>query len=485
MIETPPSAEAHVQIPRRAWVVLATIVPGVFLAVSDSSTVSIAFPSIGDDLNASDEVLSWVLAGYNLSLASFMLVAGRLADRLGRRRVFLWSVGVFTVSSLLCGFAPNVGFLIVFRLLQGVGGSAIFPVSLALVLTEFPPARRSTPVGIWAATAGLGATVGPLIGALLIELFGWRGIFWIDIPVGVAIVLVGRRVLVESYSPRARGHLDLLSVTMGVAGLALLLVALIQGEDWGFADARTLLILCSGLLLLPILVMRSKHHPQPLLDLSLFKIRSFQVAVLATTFSGTAFLGGFLANTLLLQRLWDWPVWKAGLGFMVTPIAYIVFSTLAGIVADRVGHRWLAICGGALCCLSFGLMYWRISPSPDYFADFFPSAYTLGAGAGLAFSSVMGGALADVRRDQLSMGGATVRTIQQVCFSVGLAVVVALISRGNSGYAVSDYYWVWLWLIVLYLSSGLVMALFFPSGTASSREAAASSAPERPPHNHR
>ncbi len=440
----------------------------------DASIVNIAFPSIGGDLKASDEVLSWIITGYSLSVASLLLVAGRLADRLGRRRVFLWSVVVFTVSSLLCGFAPNVGFLIVFRMLQGVGGSAIFPASLALVLPEFPLARRSTPVGVWAATAGLGAVIGPPLGALLIELFGWRGIFWINIPVGIAIVLVGRRVLVESHSPRASGRLDLLSVPVGVAGVALLLVAVVQGEEWGFADARTLLMLGAGLLLLPILVVRSQRHPQPLLDLSLFKIRSFQASTLATVFFGSAFLGGFLANTLLLLRLWDWPVWKTGLGLMASPITSVVFSALAGMAADRVGHRWLTFFGGALCCLSFGLLYWRIDSSPDYFADFFPSALTLGAGAGLGISGITSGALADVGEDQFSMGNATARTVQQVFYSVGLAVVVALLSRGSYGYEVSDYRWAWLWIMVMYLAAALVMAFFFPSGTTSSREAVAS-----------
>ncbi len=458
------------RIPRRAWVVLAAIIPSVLLVVIDASIVNVAFPVIGEDLNASDGVLSWIITGYSLAVASLLLIAGRMADRLGRRKVFLVSVGFFTFGSLLCGIAPNAGWLIAFRVMQGVGGAAIFPSSLALVLPEFPYGRRSTPIGIWAATAGLGAVIGPPVGAFLIELFGWRGIFWVNIPVGVAIVMVGLRVISESRSQSVSGRLDWLSVPVGVAGVALLLVALVQGEQWGYGDVRTLLMLSSGLLMIPILVVRSMRHPQPLLDLSLFRIRSFWASGISTVFFGMAFLAGFLANTLLLQRLWDWPVWKTGLGLMASPVISVVSSSAAGAAADRFGHRWLTFGGGALCCLSFGLLYWRIDETPDYFADFFPAAILLGLGAGLSISCLTSGALSEVGPDQFSMGNATARTIQQLFYSVGVAVVVAMMSGDSKGDSLSDYQGAWIWIMSTYFVAALVMAVFFPVGTASSRE---------------
>ena len=449
--------------------------------VIDASIVNVAFPSIGEDLNASDSVLSWIITGYSMAVASLLLIAGRIADRWGRKRVFLWAVGAFTLGSLLCGVAPNVGFLIAFRVLQGVGGSAIFPSSLALVLPEFPLSRRSTPIGIWSATAGLGAVLGPPMGAFLIEWFGWRGIFWVNIPVGVIILLVGRRILAEARAPGVQGRLDLLSVPVGVAGVALILVAVVQGEDWGYADARTLLMLCAGLALLPILVVRSRRHPQPLLDLSLFRIRSFWASVLSTTFFGAAFLGGFLSNTLLLQRLWDWPVWKTGLGLMASPVMSVMSSTLAGVGADRLGHRWLTFLGGMMCCGSFALFYWRVGVAPDYWNDFFPAAVLLGLGAGLSISCLTSGALADVGKDQFSMGNATARTVQQLFYAVGLAAVVALFGAGADGERLSDYTWVWLWLIVMYAASAVCMVIVFPKGTSASRVRASVSSPRSRP----
>ena len=469
------------QIPRRAWVVLAAIIPSVLLVVIDASIVNVAFPVIGEDLNASDGVLSWIITGYSLAVASLLLIAGRMADRLGRRRVFLMSVGLFTIGSLLCGISPNAGWLIAFRVMQGVGGAAIFPSSLALVLPEFPYGRRSTPIGIWAATAGLGAVIGPPVGALLIELFGWRGIFWVNIPVGVAIVLVGRRVITESRAKETSGRLDMLSVPVGVAGVALLLVALVQGEQWGYVDVRTLLMLSSGLLMLPILVVRSMRHPQPLLDLSLFRIRSFWVSTVSTIFFGMAFLAGFLVNTLLLQRLWDWPIWKTGLGLMASPVMSVASSTLAGAAADRIGHRWLTFAGGSLCCLSFGIQFWRIGDTPDYFSDFFPAAILLGLGAGLAISCLTSGALSEVRPDQFSMGNATARTIQQLFYSVGVAVVVSMLGKGSKGDALGDYRGAWIWIMATYFVSALLMAVFFPVGTAASRGALGKETPSTAP----
>ena len=291
---------------------LGVVCVSIFLVVIDASIVNVAFPTIGADLNTTDAVLSWILTVYNVTVASLLLLAGRAADRLGRKRVFLVSVAVFTLGSLLCSLAPSAGALIAFRVVQAAGGSAIFPASLSLVLPEFPVQRRSMAVGVWAAVAGLGGAVGPSAGALLIELFGWRGIFWPNVPIGVVVVVLGRRVLAESRSPADTGRLDVIGVPVSVLGVALVLLAVVQAEHWGYTSARTLTLIVVGLALLPVLVWRSRRHPSPVLDLALFRIRSFRVATVATLFFGCGFLGGFFINSLLLQRLWDWPIWKTG-----------------------------------------------------------------------------------------------------------------------------------------------------------------------------
>ena len=467
------------EVPRRAWVVLGVVCVSVFLVVIDASIVNVGFPTIGADLEATDAVLSWILTAYNVTVASLLLLAGRAADRLGRKRVFLASVAVFSLGSLLCSLAPGAGTLIAFRVVQAVGGSAIFPSSLALVLPEFPVERRSAAVGIWAAVAGLGGAVGPSTGALLIELFGWRGIFWVNVPIGAAVVLLGRRTLTESRSADGTGRLDVIGVPVSVLGVALVLLAVVQAEHWGYTSARTLTLLSVGLVLLPVLVWRSRRHPSPVLDLSLFGVRSFRVATITTLFFGCGFLGGFFFNSLLLQRLWEWPVWKTGLGLSPGPLTAVVASWLAGRAADRLGHRWLTAAGCGLSVAAFAWQYWRVGAEPDYVSAFLPSMIMLGAGAGLAITCITAAPLADLGTDQFAMGNATARTVQQLCYGVGVAAVVALLGTGGAE-DLSRYPRAWIWLICAYGLSGLTMALFYPSGSAAGR-ARAGAADDPPP----
>ena len=456
------------EVPRRAWVVLGVVCASIFLVVIDASIVNVAFPTIGADLNTSDAVLSWILTAYNVTVASLLLLAGRAADRLGRKRVFLVSVAIFTLGSLLCSLAPDAGSLIAFRVVQAAGGSAILPASLALVLPEFPVERRSMAVGIWSAVAGFGGSVGPSAGALLIELFGWRGIFWASVPVGVAVVVLGRRYLTESRVATDTGRLDVIGVPVSVLGVALVLLAVVQAEHWGFTSARTVTLACVGLVLLPVLVWRSRRHPSPVLDLSLFGVRSFRVATIATLFFGCAFLGGFLLNSLLLQRLWEWPVWKTGLGLSPGPLTSVVASWLAGRAADRLGHRWLTAAGCGLCVASFSWQYWRIGAVPDYVSDFLPAMLMLGAGVGLAITCITIAPLADLGTDQFAMGNATARTVQQLCYAVGVAAVVALLGAGGAE-DLARYPRAWIWLIAAYGLSGVTMLLFYPAGSAAGR----------------
>ncbi len=460
-------------VSRRAWVVLGVACISIFLVVIDASIVNVAFPTIGADLNTTDAVLSWILTAYNVTVASLLLLAGRTADRLGRKRVFLVSVAVFTLGSLLCSLAPDAGSLIAFRVVQAVGGSAIFPSSLALVLPEFPVERRSAAVGIWSAVAGFGGAVGPSAGALLIELFGWRGIFWASVPLGAAVVVLGRRYLTETRVVTDTGRLDFIGVPVSVLGVALVLLAVVQAEHWGYTSVRTLTLACVGLALLPVLVWRSRRHPSPVLDLSLFGIPSFRVATFATIFFGFAFLGGFFLNSLLLQRLWEWPVWKTGLGLSPSPLISVVASWWAGRTADRLGHRWLTTAGSGLCVAAFSWQFWRVGSVPDYWSDFLPSMLMLGVGVGLAITCITAAPLADLSSDQFAMGNATARTVQQLCYGVGVAAIVALLGTGGAE-DLTRYPRAWIWLICSYASAGLTMALLYPSGSAAGRARAAS-----------
>jgi len=226
----PDAVEA---VPRRAWLALGVSTLAALLTVIDISIVNVAFPSIRRDLGASETGLSWVLSGYSVAVGAFLLVAGRLADQRGRRRMFLLGVGVFVAASLLCGLATSTGLLIASRVLQGIGSSVIGPTSLSMVLPEFPASRRSMVLGIWGASAALGAALGPSVGAVLLEYLSWRWVFLVNVPIGLALLALTPRYVRETRDPDATGRFDVVGLPAGTLGVALVLVAIVQGGDWG------------------------------------------------------------------------------------------------------------------------------------------------------------------------------------------------------------------------------------------------------------
>lgn len=287
-----------------------------FLVVIDISAVNVAFPSIQDDLGTDRATLSWMISAYNVTVGALLLPSGRLADSLGRRRVFMPGVGLFLAGSLLCGLAPSVWVLITARVVQGAGGAVVFAASFAVMLPEFPPSRRSTAIGFAGATGALGAVVGPALGSVLIELFGWRSIFLINVPLGLLVLALAPRFLRESRDPDATGKIDLLGVLLGTTGVAARMFGIVESEKWGLDDGRVWALVAVGAVLVGALVKRSRHHPEPVLDLALFSYRSFSATCAGIVFYGFAFTSGALVNSIALQDLWDQPLSTVGLAFV-------------------------------------------------------------------------------------------------------------------------------------------------------------------------
>jgi len=261
-----------------------------------------AFPS------ATAATLSWVITGYNLGVASLLLPAGWLADRYGRRRVFLIGLVGFAVGSLLSGFAPSASFLIGARILQSIGGACQYPAGLALLLSAFPRDRQQAAIGIWGAVAGLAAALAPSLGALLIQGFGWRAVFLVNVPVAAWAFFAGRAWIEESVGEGVSRRVDLLSVPLASLGVGALLLAVVQGRDWGWTSSPTLIACLVGLALLLAFTVRSSVHPEPLFDLKLFKVRSYTVANIGSVFFLVAFFSWLIVLPEYLQRVWGWSV---------------------------------------------------------------------------------------------------------------------------------------------------------------------------------
>ncbi|MFK8023158.1 MAG: MFS transporter [Ilumatobacter sp.] len=454
---------------RSAWLALGVTTLVFFLSVIDVSAVNVAFPSIREDFEVSESTLGWIISGYNVVVASLLLVAGRYADSYGRKKLFLPGVAIFMVASALCAVAPSAEFLIAARVLKGVGGAIIAPTAIAVVLPDFPANKRSTVIGIAGATGALGAVVGPALGAFVTDAWSWRGIFWINVPLSLTVLAVGPRLLRESKNPDATGRVDLVGVPIGTFGVGLVMFAIVRSEDWGVFDPRVLGIAAAGLFLLWMLVRRSREHPEPLLELDLFRLRSFASTNAGLLIYSMAFTSGFLVNSLLLQDLWDQPLSVVGLALVPSPLLATFISPVAGRLADRVGHRWILAAGSALCGVPYLAYTVILDAEPTVWNVFVPVGMLVGIGVGLSVATWASAGLADVRPAQFGTANATVRTTQQLGYALGISVVVAILADVSLDPQISDFRWAWGFVGGCYLVSAAVVALTFPPGNSDSR----------------
>lgn len=456
------------EVSREAWLALGVATAAAFLVVLDVSVVNVALPSIATDLETTSSELPWVVSGYNISLASLLLLAGRIADRRGRRATFTAGLYLFLAGSALCGLANTPQFLIGARMIQAAGGAFLTPASLAMVLPRFPLARRGVAIGIWGAMGALGAAFGPSVGALLIDAWSWRLIFLINVPLGLVVAFMARRLVEESRDETATGPLDLVGVPVGVIGVGLVMFGIVRTEEQGWGDATVITLVLVGLALIPFVVWRSAHHRGPLIDLSLFEIRSFSVATAAIWVYSLAFTAGFLLNSFLFQRLWGMSVLATGFGLTPGPIVASVASVRLGGLADRIGHRWLIATGALLTAASYGWILATFSPQQEYVLVYLVPVIPMGIGLGSTIAGLQSAAMAEVEPHQFASANATLRTLQQVGYAIGISVSITL----AAGFTVAGFEKAYVWVVACFTMSGLVMAAFYPSGSASTRQAA-------------
>ncbi len=458
-------------VTRQAWLALAVATLVSFLVVIDISVVNVSFPTIQADFDASETALSWIVSGYNIGVAAFLLLGGRLADSMGRKKVFLPGVVLFMVGSLLCGIAPGIGFLIAARLVQAVGGAVLMPASLALVLPEFPLSRRSTAVGFWGATGSLGAAFGPTLGSVLIRLGSWRWVFLINVPICLLVLVLGKRVFRESRNPDAKGRIDFVGVPIGTAGIALVMLAIVQSEQWGFKSPRVVVSAAVGVALVGLLVVRSGRHPVPLIDLSLFRFRSFASCNGAVAFYSMGFTSAVLLNSLMLQGLWGCSILETGAALTPSPLMATITSIVGGRWADRYGHRWLIGLGSLLLAITPILYLVLLEETPHVWDRFVPISLLAGVGVGMSISSWFSAAVSDVEPARFGVANATLRTIMQVFYGIGISVVITLLAtrEGLAGYRTG-----WLWVAVMMLLSAVLVIFTFPAGSSAGRAVNAS-----------
>jgi EmrB/QacA subfamily drug resistance transporter len=408
--------------------VVAIACAGAFVAFLDTTIVNIAFPDISASFAGSGrDALSWVLDGYFVVIAALLVPAGGLADRFGHRRIFLLGIGGFTTASLLCAAAPTLPLLIGFRVVQGVAAAMIAPASLAIVLDSFPLERRSAGVGLWGAAAAAAAAVGPTLGGALVEAADWRLVFLVNLPLGAAILLAGRRWLpapriLDSHLP------DLPGAAMLALGLAAITLGIVEGNDWGWTSAATLGAFAVAAALLAAVVARSLSHPRPIVEPALFAHRSFRIGNLGTLLFAAAFFSLILGNVLFLTGVWGYTILQAGAATLPGPTASTIFAGPAGRLADRFGHRAVIVPGTIV--FAAGVMVLRSAGAePDWLGLWLPGALLTGIGIGLAFPTLGSAAVRDVPVDRFATASAVNAAFRQVGAVLGTAILVAIVGE--------------------------------------------------------
>ncbi|GID92149.1 DHA2 family efflux MFS transporter permease subunit [Amorphoplanes digitatis] len=413
----------------RPGLVLLTAAGATFLAFLDTTVVNIAFPALQRDFpDSSLADLSWALTGYGVLFAALLIPAGRLADVTGRRRLFGASVLAFVLTSLLVAIAPSVPFLIAARVLQGAAAAGMIPAALGLVLASTPPARRTNAVGLWAAAGSLAAAAGPSLGGLLIDAFGWRAVFLINVPIGLSLVyLTVTRLPADRDTGRRLP--DLAGTVLVAAGIALAVLGLTQGSGWGWADARTLACLIGAAALLPLALFRSMRHPAPAIETDLWRSRVFSAAGLASLTFGMAMFASLLLGPIFLTMVWDYSILKAGLAVSPGALASAVAAVIVGRRATPRGQR-IAMIVAAL--VFSGVCYWlyaSLTVEPRYLAVFLPANLISGAAVGVVMTAVSAAAAASLPPQRFAGGTGMVIAARQLGGALGIAAMAAILTE--------------------------------------------------------
>jgi EmrB/QacA subfamily drug resistance transporter len=430
---------ALVAVDPRRWWALALLCAAFFMVILDATIVLVALPSIQADLGFSEQGLQWVLSAYALSYGGLLLLGGRAADLLGRRRLFMTGVLFFTAASLLCGLAWSPTALLMARVVQGVGAAIMTPTALSIIATTFTDdSERNKALGIWGALGGIGATAAWLIGGPLVDGPGWEWIFFINIPFGLAALALSPLLLRESRAELTRRSYDPAGALTITGALVLLVYALVEAPDTGWGDAQTLLLFAGSALLLAAFALIESRHPAPLVPLRFLRSRMLVGANAVMLLNGTLAVGMPFVLTLYAQRVLGYSAIKFGVGSVVLAVAVVVGAIVGQAAILKVGFRAVAATGMALMGAG-SLLLTQIPVGGSYFGDIFFGLLVFGPGVGLAFVTATVAALAGVAEHESGLASGLSNTALQIGGAIGVALVTTVAVSRSDDYLAANH----------------------------------------------
>lgn len=428
-LETTPRAGTGGSLRRPLGAVLAAVGIPMFMVALDNLVVTNALPVIRTELNASLSDLQWFVNAYTLSFASLLLTASALGDRFGRRRIFLVGIALFTAASAACALATEPWMLVAARAIQGFGGAAVMPLSLTLLSDAVPEKMRSAAIGIWGGISGLGIAVGPVVGGAVVGGLSWQWIFWLNVPIGIAVLPFAARVLGESFGGARR--FDPLGLVLSAGGVLAIVWAVVHGADDGWTSAPVLSGLLGGAALLAAFIAWEMRTPAPMLPLRLFRSRAFRVSNITSFTFAVGVFGAIFLISQYFQVVRGYSPFESGLRTLPWTAAPMVVAPLAGLVVGRIGARTLLVAGQAMLAAALAWMA-TVSTVDAGYSSFIGAMVLGGVGMGLTFAPSATVVMASAAAEDRAMASGTNNTVREVGVAIGVAILASIFASHGS-----------------------------------------------------
>lgn len=455
---------------QRRRIALAIAATAMLLAAFVGTATNIAIPVLEEEFpDVGLTHISWVISAFAVTQVTFMLLGGRLADRIGRRRIFVIGLGVFAVGAALSALAPTIDLVIAARVLQALGVALIIPSSLAAVLPLYPKEQHGSVVSLWSSMGVLGAAAAPTVAAGLLEASSWRVVFAIVVPIAIGIAVLASRYMADDTATERPPPLDLLGTITGTMAVGGATFVIVQGRAWGWSDDRIVVAFITTVIGGVIFIRSSRRHDEPLLDFELLKIPSLRVVATASAFLSMSTAATWFLYPLFLSDVWQYSNLEIGLAMTPGPLTLVLCAPLAGRMVDRHGYRELLIFGGTLATIGTAWMAWRLRADETYVRAFLPGTISIGLGMAFMLGPANAAALRDVPLSQLGAANAAFNTARSAFSAFGIAITTAIIGKAVVGERIEEFRLGW-WSMVAVMSLSPVLLWFFypPADTTAS-----------------